>query len=77
MAEQNSALDRMETPPFWLPTTLLRSAPIRLHVIIFLAFGLRLSSSRKFSPLVARTQAVDVTSQLKIGARMLQGQAQM
>lgn len=41
MAEQNSALDRMETSPFWLPTTLLRSAQIRLHVIIFLSLGLR------------------------------------
>ena len=39
MAEQSSALDRMETPPFWLPMTLLRSIQIHSHVIIFLAYG--------------------------------------
>jgi hypothetical protein len=78
MAEQNSALDRMETPPFWLPTTLLRSAQIHLHVIIFFASGIRhCQLTQIIATLVARTQAVDVTSQMKIGARMLQGQAHM
>jgi hypothetical protein len=76
MVIQNSAIVNMETLPLLAPTTRLLTAQTLLRVRNALVLWGDISYDGLLYT-VARTQEVDVATQLRLGVRMLQAQAHM